>query len=49
VAELVVAGMSNRDVAQSLFVTTKTVEAHLGSVYRKLEVGGRAELAGALA
>lgn len=48
VAELVVDGLSNRDVAQALFVTTKTVETHLGSVYRKLAAGGRAELAAAL-
>lgn len=48
VAELVVDGLSNRDIAQALFVTTKTVETHLGSVYRKLAAGGRAELAAAL-
>ncbi|MGH3567127.1 MAG: ATP-binding protein [Pseudonocardia sp.] len=49
VAELAATGMSSRDVAQALFVSAKTVETHLGSVYRKLAVGGRAELAGALA
>lgn len=48
VAELVADGLSNRDVAQALFVTTKTVETHLGSVYRKLAIGGRADLATAL-
>jgi DNA-binding CsgD family transcriptional regulator/tetratricopeptide (TPR) repeat protein len=48
VAELAAEGMSNRTVAQALFVTTKTVETHLGHVYRKLGVGGRDELAGAL-
>jgi tetratricopeptide (TPR) repeat protein/DNA-binding CsgD family transcriptional regulator len=49
VAELAAEGLSNRDVAQALFVTTKTVETHLGSVYRKLAVGGRTDLADALA
>ncbi|MGH3620392.1 MAG: AAA family ATPase [Sciscionella sp.] len=48
VAELAADGLSNRDVAQALFVTTKTVETHLGSVYRKLANGGRAALASAL-
>jgi DNA-binding CsgD family transcriptional regulator len=37
-------GMSNREIAQALFVTPKTVENHLGHVYRKLEVSGREEL-----
>jgi DNA-binding CsgD family transcriptional regulator len=49
VAELAAGGLSNRDVAQALFVSTKTVETHLGRVYRKLAVTGRADLAGALA
>jgi DNA-binding CsgD family transcriptional regulator len=35
-------------VAQALFVTTKTVETHLGHVYRKLAVTGRDELAARL-
>jgi DNA-binding CsgD family transcriptional regulator len=49
VAELAAGGLSNRDVAQALFVSTKTVETHLGRVYRKLAVTGRADLAKALA
>ena len=44
VAELAADGLTNRDVAQALFVTTKTVETHLGHVYRKLGVTGRDEL-----
>lgn len=44
VAELAGDGLSNREVAQALFVTTKTVETHLGHVYRKLGVSGRDEL-----
>ncbi len=53
-SELRVAGMakfgkSNREIAQEIFVTTKTVEVHLSSVYRKLAITGRSELADALA
>jgi DNA-binding CsgD family transcriptional regulator len=48
VAELAAAGRSNRDVAQTLFVTPKTVEVHLTSVYRKLGISARAGLADAL-
>ena len=42
-------GASNREIAQSLFVTVKTVETHLGNAYRKLGVASRAELPDALA
>jgi DNA-binding CsgD family transcriptional regulator len=49
VAELAAAGHSNRDIAQALFVTPKTVEVHLTSVYRKLGVTTRAALPDALA
>ncbi len=45
VAELAVTGNSNPEIAQSLFVTRKTVETHLGSVYRKLGINSRAQLA----
>jgi ATP/maltotriose-dependent transcriptional regulator MalT len=49
VAGMAAGGGSNRDIAQALFVTPKTVEVHLTSVYRKLGIAGRAGLAGALA
>jgi DNA-binding CsgD family transcriptional regulator len=49
VADLAAGGMSNREIAQELFVTPKTVEVHLSNTYRKLEISGRRELAGALA
>ena len=49
VADLAAEGMSNREIAQELYVTPKTVEVHLSSSYRKLEIGGRRELANALA
>ncbi|GII02770.1 LuxR C-terminal-related transcriptional regulator [Planobispora takensis] len=44
VAELVVEGKKNREIAQLLFVSQRTVELHLTSVYRKLNVSNRAEL-----
>ena len=49
VAELAAKGQSNPQIAQALFVTRKTVETHLGHIYSKLEITGRAELARALA
>jgi ATP/maltotriose-dependent transcriptional regulator MalT len=45
VAELAASGMTNRDVAAKLFISSKTVEAALARVYRKLDIGSRAELA----
>lgn len=44
VAELVSSGMSNRDVAEALFVSVKTVETNLTRVYRKLGIRSRAQL-----
>jgi len=49
IAELASRGSSNRDIAQDLFVSPKTVENHLGRVYVKLAIKGRRELATALA
>jgi DNA-binding CsgD family transcriptional regulator len=48
VAELAAQGHSNPEIAQSLFVTRKTVETHLGRVYRKLGIPGRMQLGQAL-
>ncbi|MGH4011758.1 MAG: helix-turn-helix transcriptional regulator [Pseudonocardiaceae bacterium] len=48
VARMAAEGMSNREIAQALFVTAKTVENQLGSVYRKLGVSSRRTLAAAL-
>lgn len=44
VAELAGAGMTNRDIAATLFVSPKTVETNLSRVYRKLNIRSRAEL-----
>jgi len=49
IAELVAAGRTNREVAGELFMSPKTVEAHLSRIYRKLGVRSRAELAHKLA
>ncbi len=48
VAALAAEGSSNRDIAQSLFVTPKTVEVHLSNAYRKLGIRSRRELGAAL-
>jgi DNA-binding CsgD family transcriptional regulator len=49
IAERAAAGASNRQIAAELFLTAKTVEWHMGNVFRKLGVGSRRELAAALA
>jgi DNA-binding CsgD family transcriptional regulator len=49
VAELVAQGKTNREVAEALFLSPKTVSATLGRVYRKLGVSSRTELAARLA
>ncbi len=48
VATLARDGQTNREIAQTLFVTPKTVEVHLSSAYRKLDIRSRRDLAGAL-
>ena len=45
VAESVAAGRTNREVAEHLFVSVKTVDFHLQSIYRKLALRSRTELA----
>jgi DNA-binding NarL/FixJ family response regulator len=48
VAAMAAKELTNRDIAQALFVTPKTIEVHLSSVYRKLGITSRAQLAAAL-
>jgi DNA-binding CsgD family transcriptional regulator len=45
VADLIAGGATNRDAAAALFVSVRTVETHVASIYRKLGVRTRAELA----
>jgi DNA-binding CsgD family transcriptional regulator len=49
VAELAVSGMTNRDIAATLFISPKTVEVNLSRIYRKLNIRSRVELYKALA
>ena len=49
VALLVAEGMSNREVAAALFLSPKTIERHLGSVFRKRGFRSRTQLARAYA
>ncbi|HEX7310617.1 MAG TPA: AAA family ATPase [Gaiellaceae bacterium] len=48
IAELAGEGFTNREIAQTLFVTARTVEGHLTSVFRKLQLDSRTELSSAL-
>jgi DNA-binding CsgD family transcriptional regulator len=49
VAELAAAGQTNRQIANTLFITVKAVEWHLSNAYRRLDISGRAQLGQALA
>jgi predicted ATPase/class 3 adenylate cyclase/ATP/maltotriose-dependent transcriptional regulator MalT len=48
VAEMAAEGQTNREIAQRLFVTPKTVEVHLSNTYRKLGIQSRSDLRDAL-
>jgi DNA-binding CsgD family transcriptional regulator len=48
VAGLAAAGRTNREIAQTLFVTPKAVEFHLANTYQKLGIASRQDLAGVL-
>ena len=48
-AAMAAEGLSNREIAQALFVTLRTVEMHLSNAFRKLGVSSRTQLAAALA
>ena len=45
VAERVADGLTSRQIAEELFLSPRTVDAHLGHIYRKLDIGSRAKLA----
>ena len=44
VAQMAAQGLTNRQIAQALFITMRTVSAHLGHVYSKLDISDRAQL-----
>ena len=48
VARMAAGAMTNREIAQALFLTENTIETHLRSVFRKLEIRSRSQLARAL-
>jgi DNA-binding CsgD family transcriptional regulator len=49
IAELVAAGRTNREIAEQLVLSARTIDAHLRNVFAKLEVRSRVELARAVA
>jgi len=48
IAKLVIQGKSNKEIATLLFIEVSTVKTHVSSVYQKLNISGRKELARAL-
>jgi class 3 adenylate cyclase/DNA-binding CsgD family transcriptional regulator len=48
VSRMAAEGLTNREIAQALFLTEKTIEVHLTRAYRKLEIQSRSQLARAL-
>jgi len=49
IARLAADGLTNREIAERAFVSPKTVEANMARIYRKLDIGSRAELGRAMA
>ena len=45
IARLIASGSSNREIAETLFVSIKTIETHVQHIFRKLQVKNRAEIA----
>jgi DNA-binding NarL/FixJ family response regulator len=48
VARMAAEGLTNKEIAQALFVTVRTVEAHLHHAYQKLGISSRSQLGAAL-
>jgi DNA-binding CsgD family transcriptional regulator len=49
IARMAAVGASNKEIAQELFLSVKTIEMHLGHAYRKLDISSRRDLSAALA
>jgi DNA-binding NarL/FixJ family response regulator len=45
IASMVAEGLSNREIAEKLFISKRTVDAHVSHVYGKLEISSRVQLA----
>jgi len=41
VAEMAADGLTNREIAQALFLTTKTIETHISHIFQKLNIASR--------
>jgi DNA-binding CsgD family transcriptional regulator len=48
IAQMAAGGLATREIAQTLFVTSRTVENHLARIYQKLGIHSRTQLGGAL-
>jgi DNA-binding NarL/FixJ family response regulator len=44
IAQLAAGGATNREIADSLHVSVRTVENHLAAIYKKLGIGSRTDL-----
>ena len=44
IAELVASGLSNREIATRLFISKRTVDAHVEHIFSKLEISSRVQL-----
>ena len=49
ITRLAAEGQNNREIAETMFLTRRTVELHLSNAYRKLGIDGRADLGDVLA
>ena len=48
VARMAAEGMTNREIAQGLFLTENTIQTHLRNAFRKLDIPSRSQLARSL-